>query len=362
MRNVLKLAVASALTVAGAPTHAQDGGPLGGWDLPSGEEGDLGAALRLFDDRTADVVGDLKESPRTLESSELAQTAAELCREGSQPACLRSQALAATADRMRAAAATHLRCAVAAQQMEGYYKLNDPRPEVAAAYDLWCFGSFVARADEPIPEEPRAAVLDGTLLSALGVVMVNGVPQCSGLLTPAGRFVTARHCADPIRANPYVVQASTGKSWMLELVGAGLRIGAAHDWAIYDLAGVDSIAAVKVTMVPLTRATSQPVTLVAAWPHLGRPLDATVPLASAMRYPRDGLCEFISERSGCLLLNCQTIKGFSGAPIFRPGRGGEAPEFVGLVQGANTSSARCGLELLNDTTLAVSAAQVKGDF
>jgi hypothetical protein len=97
---------------------------------------------------------------------------------------------------------------------------------------------------------------------------------------------------------------------------------------------------------------------------VGYSATAAAPVTEAqrgLRWPRQGFCVALEERLGCLHLGCETVKGFSGAPVFlnKQPMPDQPLEVVGFVSRPNTSKGHgCG-HVEGQVTLSVSATQVQ---
>jgi hypothetical protein len=79
-----------------------------------------------------------------------------------------------------------------------------------------------------------------------------------------------------------------------------------------------------------------------------------------LRFPRPDLCQTIKVVGDCLQLACETVRGFSGTPVFRaaPAASGSAIPVVGFISQRAHSDAECPTGPLSPT-LAVSSAAVR---
>src|SRR5690606_7459243 len=101
-------------------------------------------------------------------------------------------------------------------------------------------------------------------------------------------------------------------------------------------------------------------TFVAAYPYAEPDSDGQPGQLPKLRFPRIGLCEAVRQSPGCIQMICQTIKTFSGAPVFRADSPSNAPEVIGFISGTEAEHANCRALALERSTLAVSATQIPG--
>lgn len=80
-----------------------------------------------------------------------------------------------------------------------------------------------------------------------------------------------------------------------------------------------------------------------------------------LRYPKAGLCQAIKVIGYCLQVACQTVRGFSGAPIFvKSADGSNDPlQVVGFVSQPDQDAGQCNGFELYGSSYAVSADAVK---
>ena len=281
-------------------------------------------------------------------------------------ACARAQGYALAAQRLHAAGSGAASgCGKAAADFRMAYTSGSPSDDVANAYDLACLGSFTARLDRtgtPV-DSKRPALLAGAeaadgILSAIGLLESGGVIRCAGLIRPDGAFYTARHCLT-YKAGGFTVRSVAGAILESGLTavrqGPPSESGVAGDWAMFQLSvGVGPVA--RTNLVKLARPAE--VTLVAPYAHAEATAYAQQdPLPSrAMRYPRDGLCQALWASNGCLQLVCQTVRGFSGAPIVSARRQDGSYDVVGFVSGSGGDEQTCnGSENIINSTFATGA-------
>ena len=181
------------------------------------------------------------------------------------------------------------------------------------------------------PERSGTSSVDPGLLSTIGILSFHGEPFCSGLLTDTGLFVTAQHCYR--EGGLSVRQAGSNEIRTLSRVDTNSRPGIPNDWAVFRLTGGAPLVVQPTEFSEIGAHTvAYPVglSLVAAWRNA--PL---VDITQTVRAPRDDMCKVLFEMEGCLHLACQTMQGFSGAPIFlgREAGADSPPKVVGLLSG-----------------------------
>lgn len=281
-------------------------------------------------------------------------------------ACGRADGYGKAAARLEAASSgSASECGKAGAVFRKAYATGTPSDDVARAYDLACLGSFSTRLSEvgtPVPS-PRPPLLESAesaegLLSAVGLLESGGAVRCAGLIRPDGKFYTVRHCLANA-ADGFTVRSVDGA-----LLASGLQpvrqspssqTGVAADWAVFELPP-GSRAVVRTNLVKL--AAPAEVTLVAPYAHASATAyaQADAPGLRALRFPRDGLCQALRASTGCLQLVCQTVRGFSGAPIFSAHRPDGSYDVVGFVSGSGGEDQTCpGSENITNSTFATGA-------
>lgn len=277
--------------------------------------------------------------------------------------CLRANGLSSAADRLRQAAAQSPTCEQAANLFRDAYASAKPSSEVARAYDLACLGSFVPRKDAPAaslrPTILNDADQPGGMLSAVGLLERDGKIICAGLVRPDHSFLTARHCIEGAPAKGLTVRPALGQApsvaVMVRKAAPWTKIGVAADWAVLQLPAGAPIAAAPTNLVALDQTAE--VTVVAAYPYAdATDYEQAAPMPRrALRFPQAGMCQALLSFGGCLQLACQTVRGFSGAPIFSRRKPDGSYDVVGFVSGSDGSDSYCdGTEAVSNSTFAVS--------
>ena len=83
-------------------------------------------------------------------------------------------------------------------------------------------------------------------------------------------------------------------------------------------------------------------------------------LRYSLRYPKPGTCVALGVQTGCLALTCQTVTGFSGAPVFSARQSDGSYDVIGIVSSSHGNNTGCVANLdLRFATFAVSADNIK---
>lgn len=390
-KALVPLIVLATIGLGGAPAHGQRGGgerstvdrPIGGLpDLPtipgSRNGPDTGPT-------TGPIIGPLigrdfglarelqrKMSPVSaimvpdLSSGDLIEVATRFsvdCRTGNARACLLADAYARAGTAIRTAS---LQCDSAAARYLPAYASGTPAREIARDFDLSCLGSFALRKSGNLAEvpQPRPSLLadaeaSGGLLGAIGLLEFDGTTICAGLLRQGGRFLTARHCLDGVPVSRLSVRAAMGTNapWRVKVTRQGDpdNPGAAADWIELELGGPGLPDPPRTNLVRLTQPSA--VTLVASYPQFADTdyANPSEPLPRrALRFPLDRTCQALVAQAGCLQIACESVRGFSGAPIFSNRRADGSFDVVGLISGNNGNSIGCVAQSVRNLTFAPS--------
>ena len=231
-----------------------------------------------------------------------------------------------------------------------------------AEFDGLCLGSLVpyrlttegALAADALPGFVPASAprLLWVLLDASTTLSGEGGPVCSALLLPGGMLLTARHCfvdehglaIQGLDGRPLLDLGREGKlqlgnvarpeaatSVSLELVGtlgdrplgAATPPGTANDALLFRASGAPDVP--EVTFA--TAAVGERVWVFGPYSlsDRSRPAgqDGMSSWYQSLRWTRVGACRVLYADENCLKHTCQTIQGYSGAPIIGD-RGGEA--------------------------------------
>lgn len=280
--------------------------------------------------------------------------------------CEEAQSLAVTASALRKAAAANPLCPAAAVEFIPYYADSDPPAEVARRFDLACLGSFAPRLDLVGAESVQPAIFradnpQAGVLSAVAILQVGDTPFCGGLLRKDHSLVTARHCfdamAEDFRRGRVTARPAAGGAGPWPVSPMPLRTGdggdaVRNDWVMLKVSTPDAIAAVDTTF---QRASPGPVTLVGHYGFWDKtnyaPGAPSAGWQRGLRFPRDGLCQVVKVVDGCVQLACETVRGFSGTPIFVTSHSdGQPYAVVGFISQPNGDATQCyGIDLATST-------------
>lgn len=368
MRVFWALAAASSLILSvsafgqevGTPTVAEEQ-VVGDFPIlrPGGFELSREEIEAIFDQSEILMPADLFETPKKLDIT--ISNFQRLCDNGLQSFCGEAASLRASQERLLAGANRNLGCAEAANAMLEAYALGNPSDQVARDYDLNCLGAFAIRTGEGIlserPVTLQGAEATGGLLSAVGVLYYDDKPVCAGLLREGRRFVTARHCRGSTDDARFSVQQSTNSfHWNLRFIDQGDAQGTPSDWVVYEVLAGDDYRVAPTALAQLP--SNSPLTFVAAYPQAEPNIGDLGGIVPKLRFPRPGLCEAVRQSTGCIQIICQTVKTFSGAPVFRAEPNMGVHEVVGFISGSEAENSNCKTLPLDRSTLAVSATQV----
>lgn len=294
-------------------------------------------------------------------------------------ACAQQDQLTKVAEGLRLGSSMAMGCAAAALEFQKSYTDGDPPPAVARNYDMACLRSIERRSVNGVPEELVAPpALFGPevhgALSAIGILEEKGSrPFCGGLIRNDRTVVTAHHCYEGKRQaflqGAITVRPADGRHgpWRLaaEPVAEPASQGDAvkDDWVVLRIDTLDSIDAHEASLQPLSALGE--VTVLGHYAYF--PEVDYVPGTPAenwrrgLRYPKPGLCQAVKVVGYCLQIACQTVRGFSGTPVFSASASKpDSPlRVVGFVSQPDQDAGQCNGFVLNGSTYAVSADAVK---
>ena len=271
----------------------------------------------------------------------------------SSDACQIKARLTALAPQFETGQQARAQCSDAANAVYDIWS-NQPntwhRSEEARQWDASCLARPLEGDvwEEAIGSTPS---FKSGILTTVGILSVNKEVKCSGLLRPDGTFITAAHCqrGAPDKALS-VKQISSNEVRTLSKIDAGMIASGPTDWAIYQVGGGTPLEVADTQLVDqeLTGAGEEttlfPIgySFPAAYREvLGDPRQAITDLAPALRAPRVGMCVYVMENAGCMHLACQTMGGFSGAPIFRRSQAEGPFQVVGILTGGKSTNSQC---------------------
>jgi V8-like Glu-specific endopeptidase len=316
-------------------------------------------------------------------AKEIEQIWAKPCADEQSDLCKRRVQLLKIANILRDAEKVAPGCAAAAQGFIPYYEAANPPREIAQSFDTACLASFEPRLVGAVEERPagRPKVFDQGgatevargALSAVGILEEDGTPFCGALLLNDHTLVTAWHCYDHAYS-----KLPQGRVSVRPILGARgpWKVAAApvskpvtinnavrNDWVRL---GIDTTDAIGASVTRLIRAPDfNEVTVVGYFAHdEGTTYSIGATQAGmayrSLRYPRPGLCHTIEISNGCLKLACQTVRGFSGSPIFSVSQDANSPiDVVGFISQPNQITSSCPGMRNAGATLAVSADLVE---
>lgn len=200
--------------------------------------------------------------------------------------------------------------------------------------------------------------------------------HCGGLLRPGNRIITARHCFD----NAYEISAlkedrafvrilgRAGSEYLLSLAASVSEAGVPPvqtDWLSLSFKASDTIPAPDVEF----RRVTEPVeaVVVGHYPHWARSRAGNAPNEEAwrqgLRWPGPRMCHAIHAVDVCLRLLCQTMPGYSGAPIFdAKSAPGQPLRVLGIVSREDTRNGnhKCGAHLPRATLATIISDTIGG--
>ncbi|MGH6909083.1 MAG: trypsin-like serine protease [Phenylobacterium sp.] len=314
--------------------------------------------IRLSDPRTQ-----MPSSPSATEGILTAKiaTSDKACAAGGAGACGDGVRLKGVLADVETTALRYPNCSKAATAYVKYYPDGEAPDAVAAAYDTACLasseprssaGSFIHDSLPPVLAALSNPATGG--LSPIAVLEVDGTPFCGALLRNNHTLITARHCFEGAAAGAWKAGAirlrpvdGRGGPWQIDknFLKAGADASTARtDWAVVKILTAESIRA---TDVNLEAATGPGAVSVLGYfkDHAAvgyGPGQSPEEWKRGLRWPRPGFCAIEDVRPGCLRLLCQTVQGFSGAPIFSAAAPGKVAVVGFVSRAAVADGAACG--------------------
>lgn len=299
------------------------------------------------------------------------------CTSSTLLACKQRDALFGAAASLLAGIVAAPDCDTAAKAFAPHYRSADPPEAISRNYDMACLGSIQPRREGAGVEKPKTAppIISAGLrdpangiMAMIGILERDGNPICGSLIRPDRTIVTARHCYDKHRsafeAHSVTVRPASGLAGPWSIVGVKSKPAvdtdaAADDWVVLNVASAPDFAVPASTFAAMPFAGA--VTVVGHFAHFKNVdyQDETLPgWKKGLRFPRDGLCQSVQAVRGCLQIACQTVRGFSGAPVFLPSAGADGkPQVVGFISQDYSAQAKCPPALIG-ATLAVASGQI----
>lgn len=265
-------------------------------------------------------------------------------------------------------------CGAAQRAYAEYYGGTSAPDAIARKFDLACLGSTLKRSDGDriVDADPLPDVFQRGALSSVGLLVLDGKPYCAGLLLNDHRFITAAHCFSSIpqasaQAGKLLIQPASGSRgpWKVAPVPVDRGDAASNlvmdDYAVLHIDTSDPIGAADIELAAASRFGE--VSVLASFSDYrksGYPtLGANPDWRASLRFPKTGYCQATGRKSLCLFLLCQTIHGFSGAPVFQAGQNGKV-QVIGFISGPEAApGSGCGNGFAN-ATVARSAHDILG--
>jgi V8-like Glu-specific endopeptidase len=252
-----------------------------------------------------------------------------------------------------------------------------PSASIRSSFDRHCLASLLPwqRDDrtfkaDPEPDRLRAGgQRDGRqgIIDAVVLLERDGAlgrsHECGGLLLSGNRVLTARHCvATPVmqdalnrgRVKARLIRDSGKDVYTVEPLSTptGIVAPAAQDLVVLKLQASSLIPAPRVEFrEPATPGAAIVLGYFAHYDSQRIVADPETGVASlsiptwrqALRWAKPGYCHVLETVNGCVKTLCQTVPGYSGAPVFSAQSGAGAPLVVyGVLSGAESSQSTCG--------------------
>jgi hypothetical protein len=256
--------------------------------------------------------------------------------------CPELAALRQVRDRLKASSRANPKCHAAATEYVAQYISGSVTQSVAAAFDLECFASAEPRAQasstwsrDPLPAVLQSGGRAGSApespqgaLRSIGLLEIDGKPYCGALLRNDHTLITARHCFEDTEGvawknNKVRIRPVDGHGGPWELETAFERQGAAgpkvaDDWAVVAIRTRDAIGAAETELAQQTMPAE--VTVVGYFgDHVYQsygPDHSKDDWKLGLRWPKSGFCHVYMVQNKCLQMLCETVRGFSGTPVF----------------------------------------------
>lgn len=284
--------------------------------------------------------------------------------------CKQKEAYSASANRLDQWSRHFSNCADAASAFRKDYAEGSPSVQVAIAWDENCLASFETRRsdlprspDAPSAHETLAGANQARLISAVGILEADSKTRCSGLLKAPNYFITSKHCLRNADPEGFRVSASNG-AFMGRQARQIFRTtpgdaGVPGDWVVLVVEGITEHPIAETKLVQLGEPRSANVLGWYPYNESTEYVNSSPSQLSRLRYQHFGMCEAIQSSFGCLEIVCQTVRGFSGAPIFVGVDDQGVFEVVGLISGSDGNDAECPTSSnLPTSTLATSAERI----
>jgi len=265
-------------------------------------------------------------------------------------------------------------------------------PVVFGRFDDECMYSLIPwrRKDGQMKRDPQPVAFhqggdrDGVrgILDAVALIEIVDVntrtPFCGALLLSGNRVLTARHCFESLtvqeawragRIYMRLIRDTAGQGWPLiaQPVSFGSNTTPAMDSLVVAVDSATPIAAPAVRFLPATPGKALVLGYFRDF-NRSRELEGSAPIAGVsaistwrqgLRWSKDGLCHVTEVVDDCVRMHCQTVEGYSGAPVFpEQQKPGEPLTVFGVVSGPVNKNSRCGRHEEQTTMVAATTAVV----